>query len=432
MNAPNPPTAWWRRARWPLLIVGIALAAGYALVRGPMRAMERLVDFPTFYTAGRAWLAGKNPYDPRLIQSLFEAAGGDAQTVLLSVNPPGLFPLISPLSALPYGAAKPAMIGLSLAAFAAALVLLARVAGIAQDRFRIALLVFGALMLAPLHTSISQGQLTLFVVLGLAIALWAELNQKDVLLGVALAVCASLKPQMVFWFAPYFLFQQRWRLCAAGLATTFGILGLGVGRMAIAGVDWLPAMMANLDALTNATEIKPDATGTGNIPNLGSGRYIITSLAPLLYEFTDQRWIVQTLTWLPAAAVGLLFARTMPRRTTTPHQTLCVFCVLSLLSLLTLYNRVYCLVVLVLVLVLVLSDTRAMLGRWRWVLLALLTPLIVPGPAIMSKLESTGRVSESLAQGWAWQHLLLPHQIYLQLALLAVLLVVARRRALRS
>lgn len=409
----------WRGA---LLVLAIVLGFVYWLMRGPMRALDRLIDFPTFYSASRLWLKGANPYDGEQIQAAFIAAHGGDQTVLLSVNPPGLFPLMSPLSALPYPAAQMTMIALSLLATVATVLIIANLAGIQLSRKRQGLLLLGVLLLSPIHTSISQGQLTLFTLLLLTIALWGELRGKDFLIGVMLAVAVSLKPQMVVLFGPYYLLQGRWRVCAAGLVGTFGLLGISIGWMAWNGIDWWPAWMGNLEALTQSPTTDLDATGTGNLAILGNGRYIMTNLAPLLYDITSRREVVAAVVWVPAMACVAWLSYAMPRRIDKADLGLCVYACLGLLCLLTMYNRTYCLVMMLLVLGMILSHVESIKTGPRVMLGLLLCPLIVPGVALMSTLER-GRLSGHwLTESWVWQWVLYPHWIYLQLATLAILL----------
>lgn len=421
-----------RKWRGVLLVLAIALGFAYWLMRGPIRASDRLVDFPTFYSAGKLWLKGANPYDGQQIQATFEAANGGDQTVLLSVNPPGLFPLMSPLSALSYPAAQITMIVLSLLAMVATVYLIGSLAGIQLSRMRQGLLLLGVLVLSPIHTSISQGQLTLFALLLLTIALWAELHGKDILIGAALAVAVSLKPQMVVLFGPYYLFQGRWRVCASGLVCTFGLLGISIAWMSWNNIDWWSAWMDNLEALTKSPTTGPDATGTGNLLTLGNGRYIMTNLAPLLYEMASRRAVVAAVVWVPAMACVAWLSYAMPRRITKADLGLGVYACLGLLCLLTLYIRTYCLVIMLFVLGLVVSHSKSMNMGPRVMLGLLLCPLVVPGVAVMSVLENGKLRDHWVVESWAWQWVLYPHWIYLQIATLVILLYWARQRCLNS
>lgn len=433
---PNNPSAAGlsalihRNWRGVLLVLAIALSFVYWLARGPMRAFDRLIDFPTFYSASKLWLKGANPYDGEQVQAAFHAAQGGDQTVLLSVNPPGLFPLMSPLSALPYPAAQISIIVLSMLAMLATVYLIRNLAGIQLSRMRQGLLLLGVLLLSPIHTSISQGQLTLFTLLLLTIALWAELRGKDVLVGAALAVAVSLKPQMVMLFGPYYLLQCRWRVCMSGLAWTFGLIGVSVAWMSWNGIDWWPTWMGNIEALTQSPTTGPDATGTGNLLILGNGRYIMTNLAPLLYEMTSRREVVAAFVWVPAMACVAWLSYWMPKRITKPDLGLCLYACLGLLCLLTLYNRTYCLVSMLFVVGLALSTSKSIGRGTRVMLCLLLCPLVIPGVATMSVLEKGPLSDHWIVESWAWQWIFYPHWIYLQIAVLATLLYWAWRRQL--
>lgn len=88
----------------------------------------------------------------------------------------------------------------------------------------------------PLFYSVREGNLTHFLLIGLALALGCLERGKDALAGALLALAAFIKPPLLL-VGGYFALRGRWRMTAAwgtvlvgALAVSVGLFGLDVHR----------------------------------------------------------------------------------------------------------------------------------------------------------------------------------------------------------
>jgi len=409
----------------------VLFAAIYFVARGPYRAAQLTVDLPTFYGSTSAWLVGEDPYDHATIKRHYDDSGGDGQNVALCVNPPSFFPVMAPLGVPGYQTAKIGMIVANLAALGLALWAIAGAAGLSDRRAHALLLIAAAAALAPVQTTISQGQHGLLVLAALGLALRAELSRRDVLVGVCLAVAAALKPQMVALFGFYYLAQRRWAVVAAGALGTALLLGIGIARMELAGVGWLSGLRANMAAFTSAARDPVDMSGAANYAAMGDGRYIMIDIAALLHSFTDHAWAIRAARVFLGAAVVAAGCLLVPRRNATRSEALLGFALIGLGSIATMYNRYYAATVVVIAVAaamrLILYDRQ----RLGWFVLAAGSPFVLPGVAILLKARSGPLDGHWLTESFVWRYLLLPHQVYTLLftvAMVALALAKMRRR----
>lgn len=415
--------------RWMVLFVALV----YLLARGPLRAWDQTVDLPTFYAGTKAWLLGEDPYDHATIKRLYDTSGGDGQAVAMCVNPPGFFPVMAPLGLVGFQAAKVGMMALNLAALGMTLWALLGVFDV-HRRYAAGLwLVAGAFALAPVQTTISQGQHGLMVLAAVALAMRAELARRDVLVGVCLAVAAALKPQMVILFGFYYLLMGRWVVVAAGALGTAALLGIGILRMELAGIDWLAGLRANLTAFTSAPRDPLTMAGAANYVAMGDGRFIMVDVAALLHTFTHEPPLICIARLLVGGViVGLAVWGTLRARVTMAterrEQVMTVYALLAAGCVFSAYNRYYAATVLVLAFAvgLHLVATR----RWKlgWALLALSGVFFVPGVAVLLSLQRGTLAEHAITGSLVWRYLLLPHQVYAMIGIIVTLSVASLRR----
>ena len=406
--------------------IAVGLALAYLAIRGPVRAWGSSVDLPTFYSASRAWVYGHDPYNHETLVKIYEKSGGDNQSVAICVNPPSFFPVMSPLAATPYQAAKKIMVVLSLGAFALALWLIGRVTGPQGPIPWAALLLTTAL--ASVHTTLSQGQQGLLVLAALAGALAAQTRQRELVVGLCLALAAAFKPQMVLLFGVYYLFRRRWAVVAAGAAGTAALVSIGAGRMWLAGIDWFNGFSDNMAAFTGSVFNPVDMSGAGNYAAMGRGRYIMLDIAAPLHAVTDHPVAIGAarLTVGAAALAVAIWQTLRPRPTTT--QMLLAYATLSVGGLACMYNRHYAATLLVFVVaaaIRLIIEKRTLAGG---LLLTMCLPFAVPGAAVMRRLENGPWKNSAVTRSALWEYVLYPHQTYLLLAMLVVLAVAANHR----
>ncbi len=207
--------------RWGLLIIGLGLHGGTALLRlSTFWPYPRLVDFAAFYAAAWAWRAGFSPYalpEPWLTE-LMRTQGIPFRPPPI-YNPPWLVLLLQPLTWLPFPAAAWVWLGLNLSLALVCAHLLRRLAGI-RSAVLAALLV---LSYGPLFLDMSIGQVS--VLLLLCALLWLRGAEEERLAGAAsgLALATGVKVFPLYWLGAALL-SRRWRVLGAGVVVTSAFL----------------------------------------------------------------------------------------------------------------------------------------------------------------------------------------------------------------
>lgn len=392
---------------WSILL----LSAAYFAWRGPWRGLELSVDLPTFYSAARAWLYGLDPYDMTVLRQVYAAAGGDDQEVLMNVNPPFQFPVLALLGALPYQLAKVLFVGANAVALIVATWRAAVVAGVWSNPVRRKWLLPGVLLLAPIHTTFSQGQLSLVVLMLVVLMLEAHQQGREARMGLLLALAGTLKPQMVVLFGLYYLLTGRWRACLVGAATGIALTAVAIAPMAWAGLDWLAGWRGNVDLFLSAGSAEYPGAGYGDYAVDRPSRFIMINLAPLLYTLVPDRLTVTAISSL-IGLTGVLLAAAMAHRAGGARASrVAQYALISLACLLMFYNRTYSATLLLL---------PGMVGLMWWptsrrlsmMCVVGLAPFVVPGPAILLRWLASQNGEAALSPGWFWEAILLPHQVY--------------------
>lgn len=100
---------------------------------------------------------------------------------------------------------------------------------------------------------------------------------------------------------------------------------------------------------------------------------------------------------------------------------LLVISTLVVLSLLPVYHRNYDAALFILPLCTLLSE-GGKITRLNWATFVAVLPFALPGPAVLQHLVEIGRIPQAFANGWWWNNLIMPHQIWALLCLSILLL----------
>src|SRR5258707_11473649 len=230
-----------------LLILLLLLAATEFVFRGPLRYLQvpssgiTWSDITQIYVPSRAWVMGKNPYDPDTFIGLYH----DATNVVVdrvsfrshSPHPLPTLVVFSPISSLPWPVARVLWVILMSAVILPVILALGSLLGTGNSVGKIALAA-ATLALAPLHTGIAVGNVSVVAIALCAIAFWASLRDKDNLAGTLIALVGCLKPQIGALFLLYYLLRKRWRIAWVATAVGSAVLIVGTARLELAGISW--------------------------------------------------------------------------------------------------------------------------------------------------------------------------------------------------
>jgi hypothetical protein len=156
------------------------------------------VDYLEYWSAGRATLRGDNPYDGRVLYPLQQECGTTYDDPIMMWNPPWTLPLAMAVGAVPWRLGQLAWFVANLAAVVAAALLLWQTYG--GPRRLAWLPVIVALVFAPVPFLLLLGQISGFLLFGLAGFLAAFRARRYGLAGAAAALTA-IKPHLLILFA---------------------------------------------------------------------------------------------------------------------------------------------------------------------------------------------------------------------------------------
>jgi hypothetical protein len=224
------PTAPALGSAWsPLLLLLVPILFSSLYLAGVHKLGTLGFDFRgTLWDPAKAILSGHSPYPPPHPAAL--------RTGNPSVYPPAVMLVVIPLTVLPWSAALAVWLALTILAAGTAFWLL----GV---RDRVVYLV--ALCSAPFLIGFVYGNLTVLLLLGLAIA-WRWRDRPGI---TGAAVAALIVAKVFLWPLLIWLVVTR-RLRAAAYAGGFAVLA-GVGSWAIIGFDGFRSYPALLRALDN-------------------------------------------------------------------------------------------------------------------------------------------------------------------------------------
>ena len=404
-DLPQPGAA--RVAAAVLALALLVVAAGEFVVRGPLQSVQgRSGDLALIWIQVRTWLDGRNPYDHQQLQQTWRDGGGQIDTTFVrtrwpAVYPPTMHPLMAPVAALPWAAAKSVWLAVNLLALTMLIVWVMPLCGVPRSLPHRVTLTAVILAMAPVHAGLATGQLSI-VVMAMALgACWAGDRGRWWLAALLLGLAMALKPQVagVFWL--YLLYKRQWHACAAACVVTVLVGAVGVGQLYVHDIPWLTDLRANLYDNSHG--------GSGDPTLINPVRFQLINLHYALHGLTDSRALVNAIVLVVAiaACAGAVLAAMITRTAVCDVALLSVIAVASVLAA---YHRIYDAVLLAVPIGLLIGQW----GRWSrgpWWLCALCcATFLTPGAALLHELVKRGWVGEVVSGAWWWRHVVMPHQ----------------------
>jgi hypothetical protein len=384
----------------------VSAAAIIFVLRGPLRALSGGFDFAAPYAATVAWVRGDNPYDPAVVSSILENSGRERDgagrpLAARSAYPPPSFLVLAPLSPLSWKSARLAWSATLIVLFVLHLRALLRICDLRPCDTRGLFLIGGVLALAPYHTGMALGQLSIASVELLIIAIALVVRNSTTAAAWILGLAVATKPPIAAPFVIYFLFRSRRTMALMAAAISASIAAAAIAWMWWHRISWIAPLRANIAAEFSAA---------------------IDPAGPLSPQMIDLRPLLVSLTATPnPGAVGvvltLIAAWVVYRRQRNIHDELLLLSAAAVLTLLIGYHRFYDAALLSLPL------AWAIRGPWQddstpWPAIGVLlcaAVFFVPGAVLLD------RVSQSHA--FIWDAIVLRHQTWALVAMLAFLFV---------
>jgi hypothetical protein len=286
----------WTTYAIAVLFILVLLLDAYALYRIHIQRLGNALDYYPFWAGGReVVLNQRTPYDPAVMQSIQEAIYG--RSALPDENQHGYaYPAYAPLVFLPFLLLPfplSASIWIASQQFLviAAVILTIRATGWNVGRWHLLLLCLAAMTFRYTMVTLVLGQTSIWVLLGMALALWATQEKRGVLAGLAL-VAASIKPQLVILPALALLVSLRVRLRNRALLALGGAMAvLFIGSWLLAG-NWIADYWQLLQAYQgySTTQFPVAALAEIWLPSSASQMINAVVIAALLGLFAIVLW----------------------------------------------------------------------------------------------------------------------------------------------
>ena len=402
-----------------IAVTALAVAFAYFAWRGVLRAAELSFDLKYGYASIQAMVAGLNPYDPAHLEQALLAGGGTMEHVFgafRNVYFPFTLPVFLPISVGTWPQAQVAALIINVALVAAIIVGLLRYLGWPLLTVRSLAFAAAVLALAPIHTSMADGQPSVFAVAALVGAL--VLSRRQVASGVLTGLASAIKVQIGLPFVALALVRKRWHAGVAAIAV-IALLGLlAIIPLQLSGQPWFTTWQDNLR--WQASSAGPNYAGPEN-----PARVSLVNLQYPLRQLGVSDAIAELVTFAAvglAAVVYLWSARRAGRA-----RDLLDMSVVGVLTLLLTYHRFYDAVLLV-------FPIAWAFGAWHdgrrliaGLVLLCCADFLVPFQATLSVMEEGGSVPTWLTGSPVWSAVLLAQHVWSLIALTGVLLFAAAR-----
>jgi hypothetical protein len=428
-----------RRRMWEVIAVLLLLALAEFCVRGPIRAVHHrdFNDFISPYIQSNAWLSGLDPYDPRVLAQLWPLEAGIPQFVVResydgtlparrgvpSPYPLTAFPLLVPFALLPWSAAFYLWTTLNVASFATVVICVLRLGRTPVLGAEAAFITFCALALAPFQTAIATSNVTVVVfALGmLAVVSLENTGRRDACAGLLLTAAAALKPTVALCFFIYFVSKGRWRALVIAALGGAAVLAVADVRMLTAGVHWVSSYLTNTRRMFGSGAID-DYTSANSL------RFDLLNLQVILSQVLRKRLLIESVSWLIVLGFLGCWSR-FYRKPAAFHDRLFNLSVLAVITLLPFYHRFTDAGMLFPALAWSISESIRRRGALAKAILILASPFLLPGAALLKAFAASNSTASRMALSWWWQFFVEPHQVWLLVAILVLLLISGTRRS---
>jgi hypothetical protein len=406
-----------RRLAWFLLAAAILYFAWRGVLRGAFESHDLMFG----YAGAQAWLRGLDPYDPAVISGLMATQAGSLGDVAGGFRnvyfPPTLLTFL-PISFTEWQVARLLALAIDVGAVAVIVLGVIRLLDWPMASTRAILLAAFLLALAPIHTTVAEGQTAVVATAMLVGAMLAERSAHPFVAGLLYGLATAVKVQLGLPFVAYLVWRRRWRAAAAATAAVAALSVLAIARMGAASVPWLGSWLANL-----AWASGPGGINDASPQNPGS--YAFVNLQYPLQTLLGRSPLADPITYLIVGLAALALVWLV--RGGRPRQELLALAVVAVLCLIVTYHRYYDAVLLALPIAWGFAAVSTPLRRFGLAVLVLCAYFLVPVQTALYALQTAGVLPSALVDSVIWRSVLMPSQAWALVFLAAVLLAAARK-----
>jgi hypothetical protein len=268
-----------------------------------------------------------------------------------------------------------------------------------------------ALAMAPLHTGVHQSNLNTLTIafLGLGVVFLAK---RPYWSGIAFALGLCLKPQVAFLFFAYPWLRRKWKTALSGLAACAAISSCSLLWMHFHHIEWLSAYRDSLWKLGSLPG------GVNDFYGAGPGKFEMVNLQVLAFQFTHSPHASAVVSWAVFLLLAIVSGFLINAKVSDRNEGLGI-AIVSVLTLFPVYQRIYTAALLVFVIYWALGNWRLTSAKAS---LMLMLPLLLPLVAMTRVGALAGFVDRhNLDSHFLWNAVILPHVIWIELFLAAIL-----------
>jgi len=192
-----------RRFAPTLVLTFVILVSVFLALRQALGASSvGTIDLLQYYSAAKLWLAGQDPYNPSLIESVERSVSANPAIPVLMWNPPQILPIIAPLALLKFSDAVAAWILLAVLSIAVSIKICMNLFCGNNSRARKISQVVLLCTFYPFALCVGYGQISFLLLLSLSIFLMRVSSGRrdlagDYLAGLALSFI-TIKPHLLY------------------------------------------------------------------------------------------------------------------------------------------------------------------------------------------------------------------------------------------
>ncbi|HEY3974996.1 MAG TPA: glycosyltransferase family 87 protein [Candidatus Sulfotelmatobacter sp.] len=404
-----------------LLWLSIVLAGAEFTVRGPVRFLQIPNDWNDLsqnYAASKLWLKGRSPADPGNFVALWKQESGsrlDLNDVRTHLAPPlGGLIVLAPIAVFHFKTAKMIWLVVLLLAFVATVLSLIKAGGLRWGELRTLAFVAACLALAPFQTGIGSGNATVLVIGLCALAIGAATENHDISAGFLFGLSCSLKPQIGAFLVLYYLMRRRWQLFVTAVSTAIGLIVVAALYLQLRGTSWLQDYLHNAQGFVTSNHID-------DFSSANPSRFTLINLQVPLFSITGQSSLAN---WLAFGVVGVLLCVWLywVGKGSSRGSAMLALGAISVVALLPVYHRFYDAGLLAVPLCWCVTNAADMSKSTIRIVLLLMAPFLFPGAAFLQQLVVHGHISDTVANSWWWNCVVMPHESWALLLLCLLLL----------
>jgi hypothetical protein len=272
--------------------------------------------------------------------------------------------------------------------------------------------VAACLALAPFQTGIASGNTSILVIALCAVAIWAARKNRDFAAGILFGMACAVKPQIGAFVVLYYLVRRRWKLFANAVACTAALNLVAMLYLQLRGASWFQDYLHNARGFVTSNHIDDFTTDNPS-------RFALINLQVPFFSITGHSSSANFLAFATVVLLVSIWTYWLVKRNPTELLSLAA---VSVIALMPVYHRLYDATLLTIPLCWCIASAMGPAKAIARASLLLMTPFLLPGAAYLQQLAVHGRVSDSIADSWWWNSLLMPHETWALLGLSLVLL----------